>query len=155
MLRRSPPSQAALLYLQIKAPTNIKKLRWIPAEREEQMLLLGTVKFPLQAASVVFLMMLWACVSNGNLFKEKRKEKKKKVIYFGKIISVLQVFRKLLSISSYNQIQVYEVEIRIEMVGFFCLIVFSFFFFLFHLDVDIPEIPRLSRLILLLLFGGW
>jgi len=36
MLRRSPPSQAALLYLQIKAPADIKKLRWIPAERENK-----------------------------------------------------------------------------------------------------------------------
>lgn len=36
MLWRSPPSQAALLYLQIKAPADIKKLRWIPAERENK-----------------------------------------------------------------------------------------------------------------------
>lgn len=65
--------------------------------------------------------------------KEKKKgkeKKKKKVTYFWKIVSVLKDFKKLLSISSYNQIQVYEVEIRIGMVGvFFGGVGFLFDFF--------------------------
>lgn len=89
------------------------------------MLLLGAVKFPLRAACVVFSRVLWARVSHGSLAKEKvkrkieKREEKKKLVYFGKIISPLKDCRGLLSISSYNQIQVSEVEIRIMMVGGF------------------------------------
>lgn len=84
------------------------------------MLLRGAVKFPLRAACVVFSRVLWARVSNRSLAKEKikieKREEKKKLVCFGKITSPLKDFRGLLSISSYNQIQVSEVQIRVLLV---------------------------------------